>query len=163
MIRCFNILVLCTGNSARSILGEMLFNHLGQGRIKAFSAGSKPSGTVNPVALETLAKHGVPVANARSKSWDEFAVSPAPSFDFIFTVCGNAAQETCPIWPGHPTTAHWGIPDPAHVEPMEARREAFEEAYQSLKKRIEAFLALPLETMTPQESALAARRIHTGG
>ncbi len=163
MIRCFNILVLCTGNSARSIIGEMLFNHLGQGRIKAFSAGSKPSGTVNPVALETLAKHGVPVANARSKSWDEFAVSPAPSFDFIFTVCGNAAQETCPIWPGHPTTAHWGIPDPAHVEPMEARREAFEEAYQSLKKRIEAFLALPLETMTPQESALAARRIHTGG
>ncbi len=163
MTRCFNILVLCTGNSARSILGEMLFNHLGQGRIKAFSAGSKPSGTVNPVALETLAKHGVPVANARSKSWDEFAVSPAPSFDFIFTVCGNAAQETCPIWPGHPTTAHWGIPDPAHVEPMEARREAFEEAYQSLKKRIEAFLALPLETMTPQESALAARRIHTGG
>ena len=160
MIRCFNILVLCTGNSARSIIGEMLFNHLGQGRIKAFSAGSKPSGTVNPVALETLAKHGVPVANARSKSWDEFAVSPAPSFDFIFTVCGNAAQETCPIWPGHPTTAHWGIPDPAHVEPMEARREAFEEAYQSLKKRIEAFLALPLETMTPQESALAARRIH---
>ena len=163
MTRCFNILVLCTGNSARSIIGEMLFNHLGQGRIKAFSAGSKPSGTVNPVALETLAKHGVPVANARSKSWDEFAVSPAPSFDFIFTVCGNAAQETCPIWPGHPTTAHWGIPDPAHVEPMEARREAFEEAYQSLKKRIEAFLALPLETMTPQESALAARRIHTGG
>ena len=163
MIRCFNILVLCTGNSARSIIGEMLFNHLGQGRIKAFSAGSKPSGTVNPVALETLAKHGVPVANARSKSWDEFAVSPAPSFDFIFTVCGNAAAETCPIWSGHPTTAHWGIPDPAHVEPMEARREAFEEAYQSLKKRIEAFLALPLETMTPQESALAARRIHTGG
>jgi len=163
MTRCFNILVLCTGNSARSILGEMLFNHLGQGRIKAFSAGSKPSGTVNPVALETLAKHGVPVANARSKSWDEFAVSPAPSFDFIFTVCGNAAAETCPIWSGHPTTAHWGIPDPAHVEPMEARREAFEEAYQSLKKRIEAFLALPLETMTPQESALAARRIHTGG
>ena len=161
----FKVLVLCTGNSARSILGEMLFNHLGQGRIKAFSAGSKPGGAVNPVALETLARHGVPCAGARSKSWDEFAenaVSPAPSFEFICTVCGNAAQETCPIWPGHPTTAHWGIPDPAHVEPMEARREAFEEAYQSLKKRIEAFLALPLETMTPQESALAARRIHTG-
>ncbi len=160
----FKVLVLCTGNSARSILGEMLFNHLGQGRIKAFSAGSKPGGAVNPVALETLARHGVPCAGARSKSWDEFAenaVSPAPSFDFIFTVCGNAAQEACPVWPGHPTTAHWGIPDPAHVEPMEARREAFEEAYQSLKKRIEAFLALPLETMTPQESALAARRIHT--
>jgi arsenate reductase len=86
----------------------------------------------------------------------------APAIDFIFTVCGNAAAETCPVWPGHPSTAHWGIPDPAHVEPIEARREAFEEAYQSLRQRIEAFLALPLETMTPQESALAARRIHTG-
>jgi arsenate reductase len=158
----FNVLVLCTGNSARSILGEMLFNHLGQGRIKAYSAGSKPGGVVNPVALETLAKHGVPHDGARSKSWDEFAVPSAPTLDFIFTVCGNAAQETCPVWPGHPTTAHWGIPDPAHVEPMTARREAFEEAYQSLKNRIEGFLALPLETMTPQESALAARRIHTG-
>lgn len=168
----FNVLVLCTGNSARSILGEMLFNHLGKGRVRAWSAGSKPGGQVNPVAIETLQKHGVPCDGARSKSWDEFAanaVPPAPTFseaqptfDFIFTVCGNAAQETCPIWPGHPTTAHWGIPDPAHVEPMEARREAFEEAYQSLKKRIETFLALPLENMTPQESALAARRIHTG-
>ncbi|MCX7145964.1 MAG: arsenate reductase ArsC [Sulfuritalea sp.] len=162
MSRTFNVLVLCTGNSARSILGEMLFNHLGKGRIKAYSAGSKPGGAVNPVALETLAKHDVPHEGARSKSWDEFAVSSAPTIDFIFTVCGNAAAETCPVWPGHPATAHWGIPDPAHVEPMEARREAFEEAYQSLKRRIEGFLALPLETMTPQESALAARRIHTG-
>ena len=162
MSRTFNVLVLCTGNSARSILGEMLFNHLGKGRIKAYSAGSKPGGAVNPVALETLAKHGVPHEGARSKSWDEFAVSSAPTIDFIFTVCGNAAAETCPVWPGHPATAHWGIPDPAHVEPMEARREAFEGAYQSLKRRIEGFLALPLETMTPQESALAARRIHTG-
>jgi len=134
----FNVLVLCTGNSARSILGEMLFNHLGAGRVRAFSAGSKPAGQVNPVALETLEKHGIPCAGARSKSWDEFntsAAPPAPSFavaqprfDFIFTVCGNAAQETCPVWPGHPTTAHWGIPDPAHVEPIEARREAFEAA-----------------------------------
>ena len=160
-----NILVLCTGNSARSILGEMLFNHLGQGRVKAYSAGSKPAGVVNPVALETLARHGIPADGAHSKSWDEFnagAVPPAPTLDFIFTVCGNAAQETCPVWPGHPATAHWGIPDPAHVEPLAARREAFEETYQSLKKRIEAFLALPLETMTPQESALAARRIHSG-
>lgn len=159
------VLVLCTGNSARSILGEMLFKHLGKGRIEAYSAGSKPGGTVNPVALETLAKHGVPCEDARSKSWDEFnasAVPPAPRFDFIFTVCGNTAAETCPVWPGHPTTAHWGVPDPAHVKPLDARREAFEEAYQSLKKRIEAFLALPLETMTQQESALAARRIHTG-
>ena len=156
----FNVLVLCTGNSARSILGEMLFNHLGRGRVRAYSAGSKPGGMVNPVALETLQKHGVPCAGARSKSWDEFAAAPAPTLDFIFTVCGNAAAETCPVWPGHPATAHWGIPDPAHVEPLAARRAAFEQAYQSLKQRIEAFLALPLETMTPQESALAARRIH---
>ncbi len=160
MSKPIDILVLCTGNSARSILGEALFNDLGAGRVKAWSAGSKPSGTVNPVALETLAKHGVPCEGARSKSWEEFAVPSAPTIDFIFTVCGNAAEETCPVWPGHPTTAHWGIPDPAHVEPMEARREAFEVAYQSLRKRIEAFLALPLESMTPQESALAARRIH---
>ena len=158
----FNVLVLCTGNSARSILGEMLFNQLGRGRIKAYSAGSKPGGQVNPVAIETLQKHGVPCDGARSKSWDEFAAADAPEFDFIFTVCANAAAETCPVWPGHPTTAHWGIPDPAHVEPLAARREAFEEAYQSLRKRIEAFLAQPLETMTPLESVLAARRIHTG-
>ncbi len=162
MSRIFRVLVLCTGNSARSILGEMLFNHLGRGRIEAHSAGSKPGGTVNPVALETLAKHGVPCAGARSKSWDEFAVSSAPTFDFIFTVCGNAAQETCPVWPGHPTTAHWGIPDPAHIEPMEARRAAFEDAYQSLRKRIEAFLALPLQTMSRDDVLTAARRIHTG-
>lgn len=157
------VLVLCTGNSARSILGEMLFNHLGQGRVTAYSAGSKPGGTVNPVAIETLHRHGIPCAGARSKSWDEFgpdAVPPAPTFDFIFTVCANAANETCPVWPGHPTTAHWTLPDPAHVEPIAARRAAFEQAYQSLRKRITAFLALPLERMTPQESALAARRIH---
>jgi arsenate reductase len=162
MNRTFNILVLCTGNSARSILGEMLFNHLGQGRIKAWSAGSRPAGQVNPVAIETLHKHGIPCTGARSKTWDEFAAPSAPTLDFIFTVCGNAAQEACPVWPGHPATAHWGIPDPAHVEPLDARREAFEEAYQSLKKRIEAFLALPLETMSREESVLAARRIHTG-
>jgi arsenate reductase len=166
----FNILVLCTGNSARSILGEMLFNHLGQGRVKAWSAGSKPGGTVNPVALETLARHDIPCAGARSKSWDEFAAPGAPEFDFIFTVCANAANETCPVWPGHPSTAHWALPDPAHIEPMEARRAAFEDAYQSLRKRIAAFLALPLETMSREElceavspcgTALAARRIHT--
>ncbi|MBK9349758.1 MAG: arsenate reductase ArsC [Sulfuritalea sp.] len=163
----FNVLVLCTGNSARSILGEMLFNHLGGGRIMAWSAGSKPGGTVNPVALETLVRHGIPCDGARSKSWDEFAAPGAPEFDFIFTVCANAANETCPVWPGHPATAHWGIPDPAHVEPIEARREAFEDAYRSLRKRIEAFLALPLETMSREEFpegrralALAARRIH---
>ncbi len=155
-----NILVLCTGNSARSILGEMLFNHLGQGRVSAHSAGSQPAGRVNPVALEILEAHGVPCAGARSKSWDEFAAAAAPHFDFIFTVCGNAAKEACPVWPGHPATVHWGIDDPAHVEPIEARRAAFEKAYRELKSRIDAFLALPLETMTRAEALAAARRIH---
>lgn len=156
----FNILVLCTGNSARSILGEALFNHLGCGRFKAYSAGSQPSGKVNPVALETLEKHDVPLPEARSKSWDEFATPGAPEIDFIFTVCASAAGEACPIWLGHPTTAHWGIADPAHVEPMAARREAFEVAYRLLKQRIEAFVALPIETMSTSEVAQAAKRIH---
>ncbi|WIM06402.1 MAG: arsenate reductase ArsC [Candidatus Nitricoxidivorans perseverans] len=159
----FNVLVLCTGNSARSILGEMLFNHLGHGRVKAWSAGSKPVGRVNPMALETLAAHGIPMDGARSKSWDEFAVPGAPAIDFIFTVCGNTAREACPVWPGHPATAHWGIPDPAHIEPPEARREAFEETYEQLDKRIRAFLALPLETMDRQDVVAAACRIHEGG
>jgi arsenate reductase len=119
--RIFNILVLCTGNSARSILGEALFNQLGNGRVRAFSAGSQPTGRVNPVALETLEKHGIAVTDARSKSWDEFAVPGGLTFDFIFTVCDNAANKACPVWPGHPATAHWGIADPAHVEPIEAR------------------------------------------
>ena len=158
--RQFNVLVLCTGNSARSILGEALFNHLGQGRVRAFSAGSHPSGKVNPVALETLDRHGVPLPEARSKSWDEFAAPGAPRFDYIFTVCASAAGETCPIWPGHPMTAHWGIADPAHVEPIEARRDAFEVAYQALEKRIKAFLALDLESMSAKDVATAARLIH---
>jgi arsenate reductase len=156
-----HVLILCTGNSARSILGEALFNHLGQGRVRAFSAGSQPSGKVNPVALETLEKHGVPLpAEVRSKSWDEFAAPGAPKLDYIFTVCASAAGETCPIWPGHPTTAHWGIDDPAHVEPMEARRAAFEVAYQALEKRIKAFLALDLESMSRADIIAAAKLIH---
>lgn len=158
--KTFKVLVLCTGNSARSILGEALFNHLGGGRIRAFSAGSQPSGTVNPVALETLAGHGVPLPEARSKSWDEFAAPGAPAIDFIFTVCASAAGETCPIWPGHPTTAHWGIADPAHVEPLAARCAAFEDAFRKLQQRIEAFVKLPLETLSTAEIATAARRIH---
>ena len=162
--RSFNILVLSTGNSARSILGEALFNHLGKlnqpGRIRAFSAGSHPSGKVNPVALETLEKHGVPLPEARSKSWDEFAAPGAPVIDFIFTVCASATGETCPIWPGHPTTAHWGIADPAHVEPLAARQAAFEDAYRKLKQRIEAFVALPLESMSTADITASARRIH---
>ena len=159
----FNVLVLCTGNSARSILAEALFNHLGGGRFKAYSAGSQPSGTVNPVALETLDRHGVPLPEARSKSWDEFAAPGAPHMDFIFTVCASAAGEACPIWPGRPTTAHWGIADPAHVEPLAARREAFATAYRQLARRIGAFVALPLETLSAQEVAAAARRIHEEG
>ena len=160
-IPTIHVLVLCTGNSARSILGEALFNHLGAGRVRAYSAGSKPSGKVNPVALETLEKHGVPLpAEVRSKSWDEFALPGAPQIDYIFTVCASAAGEACPIWPGHPTTAHWGIADPAHVEPMAARRAAFEAAYQALEKRIQAFLALDLATMSAKEVTMAARLIH---
>ena len=160
-IKAINVLVLCTGNSARSILGEALFNHLGVGRVRAYSAGSQPSGRVNPVALETLEKHGVPLpSDVRSKSWDEFAAPGAPQIDYIFTVCASADGETCPIWPGHPMTAHWGIADPAHIEPMEARREAFEVAYQALEKRIKAFLALDLATMSAKDVATAARLIH---
>ena len=159
-MKTFNVLVLCTGNSARSILGEALFNHLGGGRIRAFSAGSQPSGTVNPVAMETLVKHGIPLPEARSKSWDEFASPDAPQLDFIFTVCASAAGEACPIWPGHPATAHWGINDPAHVEPLAARRAAFETAYQQLEKRITAFIKLPLETMSTVTIVEAARKIH---
>lgn len=155
-----NILVLCTGNSARSILGEALFNHLGKGRVRAFSAGSQPSGRVNPVALETLARHGVPLPEARSKSWEEFAAPGAPQLDYIFTVCASAAGEACPIWPGHPATAHWGIADPAHVEPLEARQAAFEAAYRQLEQRIRAFLALPLESMTHADIQIASRLIH---
>ena len=119
----YNVLVLCTGNSARSILGEVLFNHLGKGKLKAYSAGSKPAGKVNPGALELLQQQGYSTAGLRSKSWDEFAAPGAPEFDFIFTVCDNAAGEACPLWLGHPATAHWGIPDPAHVEGDEERRE----------------------------------------
>lgn len=157
-----NLLVLCTGNSARSILGEALFNHLGAGRIRAFSAGSQPAGKVNPVAIETLERHGVPLpeGGGRSKSWDEFAGPGAPELDIILTVCASAAGEACPVWPGHPATAHWGIPDPAHVEPLEARRAAFEVAYRQLEGRIRGFLALPLEAMTPAERKAAATRIH---
>ena len=160
-MKAFNVLMLCTGNSARSILGAALFNHLGNGRIRAFSAGSQPSGTVNPVALETLAAHGVPLPEARSKSWDEFAAPGAPALDFIFAVCAGAAGEACPVWPGHPATAHWGIADPAHVEPLAARQAAFETAYAELEKRITAFLKLPLETLSTAAIIDAARKIHS--
>lgn len=143
----YNVLVLCTGNSARSILGEVLFNTLGKGQFQAYSAGSKPAGKVNPGALEWLQKHGHNTEGLRSKSWDEFSAPGAPEFDFIFTVCDNAAGEICPIWLGHPMTAHWGIPDPAHIEGDEARRAAFNKAADQLARRIQLFMNLPIEKL----------------
>ena len=144
----YNVLVLCTGNSARSILGEVLFNTLGKGRFKAYSAGSKPAGRVNPFALELLQQQGFSTEGLRSKSWDEFAAPGAPEIDFIFTVCDNAAGETCPIWPGKPSTAHWGIPDPAAVTGDDAaKRAAFRKASEQLARRIQLFMSLPIESL----------------
>lgn len=142
------VLVLCTGNSARSILGEALFNALGKGKFIAHSAGSHPVGRVNPFALELLQQQGFSTKGLRSKSWDEFAAPGAPELDFIFTVCDSAAGEACPVWPGKPFTAHWGIPDPAHVEGGdEARRAAFKTAYSQLARRIRLFMSLPIESL----------------
>jgi arsenate reductase len=136
-----NVLFLCTGNSARSILSEAILNRLGEGRFRAFSAGSKPVGRVNPGALDLLGRREYPTDGLRSKSWDEFAQPDAPQMDYIVTVCNNAAGETCPVWPGHPATEHWDIDDPAGVgETDEERRAAFEEAYAVLQKRIEKFV-----------------------
>lgn len=143
----YNVLILCTGNSARSVLGEVLFNVLGKGKFKAYSAGSKPAGKVNPGAIEWLQTHGHSIEGLRSKSWDEFSRADAPEFDFIFTVCDNAAGEVCPLWLGHPATAHWGIPDPAHIEGDEARRAAFNKAAEQLARRINLFMALPIENL----------------
>lgn len=150
----YNVLFLCTGNSARSILAEAILNQDGGGRFKAYSAGSFPKGEVHPVALDVLKGLGFPHEGYRSKSWDEFAVKDAPQFDFIFTVCDSAAGETCPIWPGHPMTAHWGIEDPAAVE-GEGQREAFVRALRYLRRRIELFLALPLAAI--DDMALKAK------
>ena len=144
----YKVLVLCTGNSARSILGEVLFNILGKGRFMAYSAGSKPAGRVNPYALELLQQQGLATEGLRSKSWDEFAAPGAPQIDFIFTVCDNAAGEACPVWPGKPATAHWGIPDPAAVQGDDAnKRAAFRKAYDQLARRIQLFMSLPIEKL----------------
>jgi len=141
----YNVLFLCTGNSARSILAEGLLNFEGKGRFRAFSAGSFPKGTVNPFALRTLAQAGLPAEGYRSKSWDEFAGAGAPVMDFVFTVCDDAAGEVCPVWPGHPVTAHWGMPDPAAVEGSEAEKaQAFRETLRMLTNRIRVFTALPI-------------------
>ena len=144
----YNVLFLCTGNSARSILGEAILNRIGGDKFRAFSAGSDPKGTVNPHALALLQRLGYPTDDLRSKSWDEFATDGAPELDFIFTVCDNAANEVCPVWPGQPMTAHWGIADPAAVEGNEeAIAHAFKEAYLILHRRIELFAALPLKSL----------------
>lgn len=144
----YNVLFLCTGNSARSILAESLLNHWGGGRFNAFSAGSHPKGAVHPLALKLLRSLNFPTEMLRSKSWDEFAVPGAPRLDFVFTVCDNAAGETCPYWPGQPVTAHWGVPDPAAVESSETlQMVAFRDAFRKLENRIRAFTSLPLESV----------------
>jgi protein-tyrosine-phosphatase len=143
--RVFNVLFLCTGNSARSILAEAILNHAGKGRFRAFSAGSHPGGKVNPFAIELLQGRGLEVADLRSKNWDEFAAAGAPHIDFIITVCDNAAGEVCPVWPGKPMTAHWGIEDPAAVEGSDdAKRRAFQKAFTEMNRRVSLFISLPL-------------------
>jgi arsenate reductase (thioredoxin) len=144
--KTYNVLFLCTGNSARSILAESILNQQGKGRFRAYSAGSYPKGEVHPAAIALLKELDQDTSGFRSKSWDEFARPGAPQLDFVFTVCDNAAGETCPIWPGQPMTAHWGIEDPAAVE-GDGQRQAFWNAYQQLRRRIELFLALPLESI----------------
>ena len=146
--RVLNVLFLCTGNSARSILAEAYLNSAGRGRFKAYSAGSKPGGRVNPFALELLAKNRIDTAGLRSKSWDEFARPSAPQMDFVFTVCDNAAAEPCPYWPGQPMTAHWGVPDPAAVEGSDdEKRRAFRQALTVLSTRIHLLVNLPIDKL----------------
>ena len=144
----FNVLFLCTGNSARSIIGEAYLNAAGRGRFIAYSAGSHPAGAVNPYALELVNKHRIDAAKLRSKSWDEFARPGSPALDFVFTVCDNAAGEVCPIWPGQPMTAHWGIGDPAAVEGSDdVKRRAFTRAFTELSTRINLFINLPISKL----------------
>ena len=144
----YNVLFICTGNSARSIFAEALMNQAGGERFKAYSAGSHPTGVVNPNALQALRDMGVPVAGARSKSWDEFATADAPQMDFVFTVCDNAAGAVCPLWPGQPMTAHWGLPDPAAIRGSEDEvRMAFRDAAVTMKRRVDLMLALPMSSL----------------
>jgi protein-tyrosine-phosphatase len=144
--RPYNALFLCTGNSARSILAEAILNRIGRGKFLAYSAGSQPKGAVHPEALALLKRLDFPAAAPRSKSWDEFAEPGAPTLDFVFTVCDNAANEVCPVWPGRPVSAHWGVPDPAAV-PDSAVAEAFRDAYQLLHRRIALFASLPVASL----------------
>lgn len=141
----YNVLFVCTGNSARSVFGEVLLNQLARGRFTGYSAGSHPRGSIHPMTLATLSGLHLPTEGLRSKNWDEFAVPGAPELDFVFTVCDSAAGEVCPVWPGQPITAHWGLPDPAAVEGDESTRmRAFQDTMVSLKRRIELLLALPI-------------------
>ncbi|KWR75027.1 arsenate reductase ArsC [Cupriavidus sp. IDO] len=144
----YNVLFLCTGNTSRSIMAEALLATMGKGRFRTFSAGSQPSGTVNPFAIEQVTKTGYDLSNLRSKSWDEFAEDGAPQMDFIITVCDQAAGEACPIWPGHPASAHWGFEDPAAVEGTDAeKRAAFERIFRQIMQRVNAFASLPLSVL----------------
>lgn len=146
--RPYNVLFLCTGNSARSILSECALNREGQGRFVAYSAGSQPTGQVNPWAIELLQRQNFPTEGLRSKSWDEFAAPDAPPLDFILTVCDNAAGEVCPVWPGQPMTAHWGVPDPAAIEGSDDdKRQAFFDAFRQLNNRISVFVSLPMDRL----------------
>lgn len=146
--RVYNVLFLCTGNTARSVLAEGILRKEGAGRFAAFSAGSQPKGSVNPFALKVLGAFGYPADGYRSKSWEEFAVPDAPKMDFVFTVCDSAAGEACPVWPGRPATAHWGVEDPAAVEGSDIEKErAFNDAFRFLRNRISAFVALPLASL----------------
>jgi arsenate reductase len=146
--KIYNVLFLCTGNSARSILAESLLNHWGRGKFHAFSAGSFPKGQVHPLALELLQRMDLPAEGFRSKSWDEFAAPGAPPIDFIFTVCDNSAGEVCPVWPGKPLTAHWGIADPAAIEGTDAEKGfAFRKALKELEARIKLFASLPIDSL----------------
>jgi arsenate reductase len=147
-VRHYNVLFLCTGNSARSILGEAILDHVASSRFVAYSAGSHPKGAVHPLALDLLRRLALPVERLRSKSWDEFALPGAPTMDFIFTVCDDAAGETCPAWHGRPMTAHWGMPDPAAVDGSDVeRRRAFRQAYAALENRIRLFASLPFASL----------------
>ncbi len=148
--RTLNVLFLCTGNSARSIMAEVVLNSMGQGRFKAYSAGSHPKGTVNPLAVELLQKNRLPIEGLRSKGWEEFSQSGAPVMDFVITVCDKAAGEVCPIWPGQPMNAHWGIEDPAAVEGSEQeKRKAYFTAYNRLRNRLSIFTSLPMSKLDP--------------
>jgi arsenate reductase len=156
----YNVLFLCTGNSARSILAESLLNELGKGRFRAFSAGSHPAGEVNPFALELLEKNHFPTGELRSKPWDEFSQPDAPPLDFVITVCDKAAGEVCPVWPGQPMTAHWGIPDPVAVEGSdEQKRRAFVDAMNQMQRRICMFTSLPFQTLDGMKLQQAVRDI----